>query len=119
MSTLESILREPYSEIVRDATIQRFEYSFEACWKALKQHLSEREGIVCNSPKSCFRSAFQVGLLDETRVEQALLMSNQRNLTSHTYVESVAQLVYEHAAESARLMRDLLKAMSVPPEDPH
>lgn len=92
LSTLESILREPFSEIVRDATIQRFEYSF--------------------------RSAFQVGLLDEAQAGQALLMSDQRNLTSHTYIESVAQLVYEQTTGFARLMRALLEAMSAASEDP-
>jgi hypothetical protein len=45
-------------------------------------------------------------------------MSDQRNLTSHTYIESVAQLVYEQTTGFARLMRALLEAMSVPPEDP-
>ena len=35
LDSLESILTEPFSVIVRDATIQRFEYSSEAVWKAL------------------------------------------------------------------------------------
>jgi hypothetical protein len=34
--TLGDILKEPFSVIVRDATIQRFEYTFEALWKFLK-----------------------------------------------------------------------------------
>jgi nucleotidyltransferase substrate binding protein (TIGR01987 family) len=65
LSTLEEILHEPFSAIVRDATIQRFEYTFEAVWKALREHLLEMEGIVCNSPKSCFREAFSLGYLSE------------------------------------------------------
>jgi len=35
LKTLEDILKEKKSGIVRDATIQRFEYTFEAMWKAL------------------------------------------------------------------------------------
>lgn len=31
--------------IERDAAIQRFEFTFEACWKAAKEVLFEREGI--------------------------------------------------------------------------
>ena len=58
LSTLEEVLGLEYSKIVRDATIQRFEYTFEATWKLLKEFLQYREGIVCNSPKSCFREAF-------------------------------------------------------------
>ena len=65
MKTLKEILDEPFSVVVRDATIQRFEYTFEALWKFLKEYLKEREGIICNSPKSCFRELFFLGLLTE------------------------------------------------------
>ena len=65
MKTLKEILDEPFSVVVRDATIQRFEYTFEALWKFLKEYLKEREGIICNSPKSCFRELFSLGLLTE------------------------------------------------------
>lgn len=113
LDTLESILDEPSSEIVRDATIQRFEYTFEACWKSLKMYLAEEEGIVCNSPKSCFRAAFQIGLLGEEEIETALEMTDERNLTSHTYIEAVAQRVYGQAPKFAGFMRSLLEAMRV------
>ena len=36
LKTLQAILKEPYSLIVRDATIQRFEYTFEALWKFIQ-----------------------------------------------------------------------------------
>jgi nucleotidyltransferase substrate binding protein (TIGR01987 family) len=57
IKTLKEILEEPFSNIVRDATIQRFEYTFEALWKFMKEYLKEREGIICNSPKSCYRES--------------------------------------------------------------
>jgi nucleotidyltransferase substrate binding protein (TIGR01987 family) len=112
LETLESILEEPESDIVRDATIQRFEYTFEAGWKALKAYLSEREGIICNSPKACFRAAFRVGLLGEGGVEAALKMTDERNMTSHTYIEAVARRVYERTPDFARFMRALIEAMN-------
>ncbi len=65
VDTFESILNEPYSIIVRDATIQRFEYTFEAIWKFLKEYLKEKEGIICNSPKSCYRELFKLDLIKE------------------------------------------------------
>lgn len=61
LNTLNEILRQPFSIIVRDATIQRFEYTFEALWKYIKEYLKEREGIIANSPKSCFRELFSLG----------------------------------------------------------
>ncbi len=39
LTSLEEILKEKENTIVRDATIQRFEYTFEAMWKALKFYL--------------------------------------------------------------------------------
>jgi hypothetical protein len=36
LTTLKEITEEPYSIIIRDASIQRFEYSFEIFWKLLK-----------------------------------------------------------------------------------
>ena len=92
--TLEQALAMPFSVIVRDATIQRFEYSFEITWKLLKTYLAEAEGIVCNSPKRCFREALQVGLLSIKETETCLIMTDDRNLASHTYIEQVAQSIY-------------------------
>ena len=33
---LEDVLRQPYDEYMRDSAIQRFEFTFELFWKALK-----------------------------------------------------------------------------------
>jgi len=94
LATLEEILQETFSIIVRDAAIQRFEYTFESVWKLVKLYLYEVEGVVCNSPKSCWRELLVVGLADEVEVAQLLAMTDDRNLTSHTYVEAVAQAIY-------------------------
>jgi len=47
LTTLKEITEEPYSVIIRDAAIQRFEYSYEVFWKLIKEYLKEREGIIC------------------------------------------------------------------------
>ena len=109
MGTLGEILQEPFSLIVRDATIQRFEYTFEAVWKCLKAYLLEVEGITCQAPKSCFREALVTGLLTEEEVVQALQMVDDRNLTAHTYIEEVAQDVYSKANDHYRLMKKLVE----------
>ena len=56
--TLQQILGEPKTAIVRDAAIQRFEYSFEAVWKAAQRFLREREGVEAASPKAVVRASF-------------------------------------------------------------
>jgi nucleotidyltransferase substrate binding protein (TIGR01987 family) len=95
LTTLKEITEEPYSVIVRDAAIQRFEYSYEIFWKLLKEYLKEREGIICASPKSCLREAFKVNLFTEEETVKALEMTDDRNLTSHTYHEEVAIEIYQ------------------------
>ncbi|MEB2309074.1 MAG: HI0074 family nucleotidyltransferase substrate-binding subunit [Candidatus Brocadiaceae bacterium] len=94
LNTLNEILRQPFSIIVRDATIQRFEYTFEALWKYIKEYLKEREGIIANSPKSCFRELFSLGFLTEEETVNFLEMTDRRNDTSHSYKEEVAQIIY-------------------------
>ena len=78
LRTFEDIFDEPYSLVIRDAAIQRFEYTFEICWKTLQAYLKEKEGIVANSPKSAFREALSTGILEPNEVEVALTMTDDR-----------------------------------------
>jgi len=94
LATLKEITRMPYSVIVRDSAIQRFEYCFEISWKLLKEYLKTHEGIICNSPKSCFREAFKLNLLSEAETVKAFDMTDDRNKTSHTYHERLAEAIY-------------------------
>lgn len=108
LATLDEIVKTPFSVIVRDASLQRFEYSFESLWKLLKAYLAQHEGILCNSPKQCFREALQVGLLSVEEVETCLVMTDDRNLTSHTYIEAVAEAIYRKLPSYLTVMSDLL-----------
>ncbi len=113
METLKDILDEPFSVIVRDATIQRFEYTFEALWKFLKEYLKEREGVVCNSPKSCFREFFLLErITDEEATVGFLEMTDDRNMTSHTYKEEVSKILYEKMRNHYTLMEKLMDKIS-------
>ena len=111
LKSLKDIQLSEFSEVTRDAAIQRFEYTVEAVWKYLQMYLREKEGIDCYSPKSCFREAKNAGLVDEDETVQALDMVDDRNLTSHTYHEGVAQNIYEKLPAYVSLMEKLLKEM--------
>jgi nucleotidyltransferase substrate binding protein (TIGR01987 family) len=78
------------TRIERDAAIQRFEYTFEACWKAAQRYLLVVEGRRVGAPKSCIRACREVGLLADTQAVTGLEMVDDRNLTVHTYNEAVA-----------------------------
>lgn len=74
-----------------DATIQRFEFTFELAWKLLKDYFAEK-GVVLNYPKDVLRQAFQAGLIENE--ELWLTMLHDRNMTSHTYDEKLADQIY-------------------------
>jgi nucleotidyltransferase substrate binding protein (TIGR01987 family) len=119
VSTLDQVLQMPFSVIVRDASIQRFEYSFESLWKLLKAYLDEQEGIVCHSPKRCFREALKAELLTVRETETCLKMTDDRNLTSHTYLEPVAEAIYSKLPVYLKVMKHLLvniQGRMIPPE---
>lgn len=90
---LEKALAEPESEFVRDAVIQRFEFTYELAWKALKAYLATMDMTVL-SPKETLKVAYQQGLLDD--VDAWGELHQKRNLTSHTYDEALAESVYDY-----------------------
>ncbi|WP_407272366.1 HI0074 family nucleotidyltransferase substrate-binding subunit [Radiobacillus sp. PE A8.2] len=88
------IILEEVNDIERDASIQRFEFTFEACWKAAKQYLYDVEGLDVASPKAVIRSLRETNILTDEEAIVGLNMVNDRNLTVHTYNEEVAIKIY-------------------------
>jgi nucleotidyltransferase substrate binding protein (TIGR01987 family) len=110
-ATMREALGLPKTAIVRDAAIQRFEYSFEAVWKAAQRFLREREGVEAASPKAVVRASFSAGLLDEPSSRRALSMVDDRNLTVHTYNEPLAEAIYSRLADHASVLESWLAAL--------
>jgi len=100
------------TQIERDAAIQRFEYTFEAVWKAAQRFLLVVEGRSEGSPKACVRASRETGLLSEATAERALLMADDRNLTVHTYNESLADAIRRRLPDHLAVLDDWLAAMN-------
>lgn len=112
LKTLQELLDLHSPTIVeRDAAIQRFEYTFEAVWKAGKVFLREIEGLEIGAPKGVIRGFLQVGLFTEEQTALALAMVDDRNLTSHTYNEGLAEQIYDQIGDYADLIANWLTAM--------
>lgn len=112
VATLASVLKEPKSTLVRDAAIQRFEYSFEAVWKATQRYLRDVEGVEAASPAAAIRKALAVGLLDEPAARLALEMVGDRNLTVHTYNEPLAEEIFGRLPRYATLLSSWADALA-------
>jgi nucleotidyltransferase substrate binding protein (TIGR01987 family) len=93
---LAEAVAQPESELIRDATIQRFEFTFEAIWKTLKLYL-ERQGHECGGPRPTIKKAFAEHLISTSEeADRWLAMLEDRNLTSHAYDEALANRIYQH-----------------------
>lgn len=92
LTQLEKALHEPASEYVRDAAIQRFEFTYELAWKTLQAYLATLDLTVL-SPKETLKTAFQQGLIIEAKAWGELHV--KRNLTTHTYDEALANEIYD------------------------
>lgn len=112
LATLEELAGEPEGKIVRDAAIQRFEYSFETVWKAAQAVLRERFGVELASPKPVVRASFENGLLTEDEAREALAMVDHRNLTAHTYNEALADEIHAAIPGYRRLLRAWIERLS-------
>ena len=97
------------SDLIRDATIQRFEFTFEVVWKTLKLYL-ERQGHECGGPRPTLKKAFPENLIPTPEEADVWLeMLEDRNLTSHAYDEELACRIYSHIVGS---YSDLLNHMA-------
>ena len=112
LKTLQEILvDENPTVILRDAAIQRFEYTFEAVWKAGQEFLRSHEGLEVGSPKGTIRGLFQAGHLNSRQTELGLKMVDDRNLTAHTYSEGLSEQIFGELPKYATLMKFFLSVI--------
>jgi nucleotidyltransferase substrate binding protein (TIGR01987 family) len=105
LTRLEEALARPEDPIVRDACIQRFEFTFELAWRAIQER-ARVEGLDCVSPRDCFRTGFRLGLLRQD--PRWLAMVEDRNRTTHLYDDEVARKVYRALPGYVELLKGLL-----------
>ena len=102
---LKEICAARFTVANRDATIKRFEFTFEVAWKLIKT-LVELSGRKTASPRSSIRVAADIGLLDNP--EKWLKFLETRNITVHIYKEEMIKEVYPTAKKFPRFVEQLL-----------
>ncbi|GAB6072755.1 HI0074 family nucleotidyltransferase substrate-binding subunit [Venenivibrio stagnispumantis] len=106
LQKFEEVLNLEENDVVRDSAIKRFELCFELCWKTLKDFLTE-EGIICRSPRNCFKEAFSIGIIQDE--DEWLSILEDRNLSVHTYDEALAEGLYSRLKNHLKAMKSLLE----------
>ena len=90
-----------------DGTIQRFEFVFELCWKAMKALIElNTPSLEANSARAVIKAAFAAGWIDDEADWLDLL--EIRNATSHTYREATARDVYQRIRLRTPMIRKAL-----------
>ncbi|MFP5503922.1 MAG: HI0074 family nucleotidyltransferase substrate-binding subunit [Candidatus Sericytochromatia bacterium] len=87
----EVLERDPSDDIVRDAAIQRFEFTYETCWKALKHQLATHN-VTTGSPRDVVEKASLRGWVRDEKLWDKII--EDRNRTSHIYHEAVAKAIF-------------------------
>lgn len=111
---LKRALPAPTDEELRDACIQRFEFSFELCWKLLKRRLEldlpSPASVDGMNYRELFRVGAEQGLVDEPSAW--FVYRDMRNITSHTYHAAKAAEVFAVIPAFAAHARVLLTRLA-------
>ena len=111
LQALEKGLAEPKTDLTRDAVIQRCEFCVELAWKSAKKVM----GTATSAPKQVIREMAQNGWIQD--VDFWLKAIDQRNLSSHTYNEPLADEVYAFAVKflpEGKALNDRLRKAILP-----
>lgn len=107
----ESIEKPHPTPLEKAGIIQIYEFTFELAWKTVKDYLEEKN-VEVRFPRDTIKEGFKYEVLDNG--ETWLDMLQKRNLMSHTYDETNAELAYslivnDYFAELYNLYFKLLK----------
>ena len=113
LSSLERAVAQPKDEFSRDSVIQRFEYTFELCWKTLQKVLESDRPLADPSVRGILREAARLSFV--TDLDLWYRFHESRNLTSHTYNEETAEEVFSVAVRLPAEARKLLVRLEPKP----
>lgn len=103
----------PQDEELRDAVIQRFEYSYELCWKMLKRRLEADAANPSEIDALNYKELIRLGAEKKLVAypENWFDYRESRNLTAHTYDQSKAKKVYAEMENFYRDAQSLFKIL--------
>ncbi len=108
---LKEALAQPENEFMRDAIIQRFEFTYELSWKTMMLWLANKD-IDARNPKDILRAALEQGIIEDGNRWSEL--HKCRNLTSHNYDESAAKKIHDFVkSEGFALLEEAYKRMGL------
>ena len=98
-------------DLIKYGRIQKFEYCAKLAWKISKMHVELFHGVLSNSPKSVYKTMFQLSLICESEYIALIKTIEDRNLLSYIYKEEMYQVVYDNIHSYLLGFKNLLKKM--------
>lgn len=110
LTRLSEAMQENETSIVRDAIIQRFEFTFELGWKCMFYWLRDNGEKVSEMVRPVIQAAFRTGLVADAGLWEKI--KDYRDETSHTYDErkaiEVAAFIRSDAASAFAALKTKL-----------
>lgn len=111
MSKLAGKLDARLIDGLENGKAQKFEYTMELCWKAIKDFLKQQEGIDEASPKKVIKAYYLAGYTNEDDYLQLTQAIDDRNKLSHIYEAEEFQAILARLPDYAAIMQRVLDGL--------
>jgi nucleotidyltransferase substrate binding protein (TIGR01987 family) len=111
MAALATQLDKRLIDGLENGKAQKFEYTLELCWKAIKFTLKEQEGIDEASPKKVVKAWYLAGHLPEDDYLSMITAIDDRNKLSHIYDAEEFTAIVARLPKYAKLMQRVKKSL--------
>ena len=112
LATLATQLDPRLIDGLQNGQAQKFEYTLELCWKAIKSALNEIEGIDETSPKKVIKAWYLAGHLVEDDYLRLIAAVDDRNKLSHIYDPEEFKAIVVRLPDYASLMQRVMRTLA-------
>jgi nucleotidyltransferase substrate binding protein (TIGR01987 family) len=111
LATLGETLEARIIDGLENGQAQKFEYTMELAWKAIKVALREQEGLDEASPKKVIKAWYLTGHLCEDDYLALMHAVDDRNKLSHVYDHEQFKVIVARLPDHAALLERLLASL--------
>lgn len=112
MVALASTVDERILDGLENGKAQKFEYTLELCWKAIKAALKSQEGIDEASPKKVVKAWYLAERISEEDYLMLLAAIDDRNKLSHVYDLQSFETIVARLPDYTAMMRRVADSLS-------
>jgi nucleotidyltransferase substrate binding protein (TIGR01987 family) len=111
LAALSSTLDPRLIDGLRNGQAQKFEYTLELAWKAIKNFLKQQEGIDESSPKKVVKAFYLAGYLAEGAYLEMIQAIDDRNKLSHIYERREFESIVERLPRHVSMLQGILQTL--------